>query len=367
MPETVTADEIKTLLKLEPNATCGFVRETYKSDLTIAPGGLPAPFADGRPLGTALIFMVTPEAPVKLHRIDNEQLYHYYLGDPIEVLLLRENGDSELVVVGPNIVGGHMLQLYIPGNTFHTARVTGKRRWFLGASTEWPGVVQRDRDVEFGDIDRARGQISRKPPPTSANSPCRRRSSELTGSGSMTVVLVAAARRAQHGPSGLTRSVYRSEPNPVPSGDRLPQRHAVPGRDPEQLGGAPNQIRLEFVYDAVGHHHFPQHLDDPLAAVLVELAAKNVGEAVKIDRFVLLLRGFPHQPAHLFVVELELLPQQGLERPAFGRIELSVDHRRVHQQRRGSQTQLVLAKIPRRLVIAGDEIDEFLEPGPDRH
>ena len=38
MPETVTADEIKTLLKLEPNETCGFVRETYKSDLTIAPG-----------------------------------------------------------------------------------------------------------------------------------------------------------------------------------------------------------------------------------------------------------------------------------------------------------------------------------------
>ncbi len=94
MPETVTADEIRTLLKLEPNATCGFVRETYKSDLTIAPGGLPAPFADGRPLGSALYFMVTPEAPVKLHRIKNDQLYHYYLGDPIEVLLLRENGDQ---------------------------------------------------------------------------------------------------------------------------------------------------------------------------------------------------------------------------------------------------------------------------------
>jgi len=114
MPDTVTADEIKTLLKLEPNATCGFVRETYKSDLMIAPGGPQAPFADGRPLGTPLIFMVTPEAPVKLHRIDNEQLYQYYLDDPIEVLLLRENGDSELVVVGPNIAGGHMLQLYIP-------------------------------------------------------------------------------------------------------------------------------------------------------------------------------------------------------------------------------------------------------------
>ena len=77
------ADGIKALLKLEPNQTCGFVRETYKSALQIAPGGLPAPFADGRSLGSALYFMVTPEAPVKLHRIKNDQLYHYYLGDPL--------------------------------------------------------------------------------------------------------------------------------------------------------------------------------------------------------------------------------------------------------------------------------------------
>jgi predicted cupin superfamily sugar epimerase len=165
MPESVTANEIKTLLKLEPNATCCFVRETYKSDLMIAPGGLPAPFEDGRPLGSALYFMVTPDAPVKLHRIKNEQLYHYYLGDPIEVLLLRENGDSELVIVGPNIVGGHVLQLFIPGNTFHTARVTGKRRWFLGASTEWPGVVVRDRDVELGDVE----QLATKYPEAAAD------------------------------------------------------------------------------------------------------------------------------------------------------------------------------------------------------
>ena len=164
MPDNVSAEEIKTLLKLEPNQTCGFVRATYKSDLSIAAGGLPAPFADGRPLGTALYFMVTPEAPVKLHRIKNDQLYHYYLGDPIEVLLLRENGDSELVVVGPNVAGGQLLQLFIPGNTFHTARVTGKRRWFLGASTEWPGVTP-DEDAELGNSE----ELAAKYPESSAD------------------------------------------------------------------------------------------------------------------------------------------------------------------------------------------------------
>jgi predicted cupin superfamily sugar epimerase len=151
MADELTADEIRTLLELEPNATCGFVRITYLSPHSIAAGGLPSPFSDGRPIGSALYFMVTPTAPVRLHRIRNDQLYHYYLGDPLEVLLLRSEGTGERVIVGPNVRGGERIQLFIPGNTFHTARVIGRHRWFLGASTEWPGVVPAD--VELGNVD----------------------------------------------------------------------------------------------------------------------------------------------------------------------------------------------------------------------
>lgn len=150
--DDLTADKVQELLGLEPNATCGFVRLTFLSKEAIAPGGLPAPFADGRPLGSALYFQVTPHAPVRLHRIRNDQLYHYYLGDPLEVFLLHEDGSTDTVVIGPDLLGGQRPQLLIPGNTFHTARLTGQRRWFLGASTEWPGVVPAE-DVEIGDLD----------------------------------------------------------------------------------------------------------------------------------------------------------------------------------------------------------------------
>jgi hypothetical protein len=88
---------------------------------------------------------------VRLHRIRNDQLYHYYLGDPIEVLMLRADGITERGVVGPDLRSGQRAQLLIPGNTFHTAGVIGQRRWFLGASTEWPGV--EPADVEIGDVD----------------------------------------------------------------------------------------------------------------------------------------------------------------------------------------------------------------------
>ena len=60
-----------------------------------------APFADGRAAGSALYFMMTPEEPVKLHRIRNDQLYHYYLGDPIEVLTMGRS--TQFHIVGPDL------------------------------------------------------------------------------------------------------------------------------------------------------------------------------------------------------------------------------------------------------------------------
>ena len=103
--------------------------------------------------------MVTPTAPVRLHRIRNDQLYHYYLGDPLEVFLLRNDGTSERVIVGPDLRGGERIQLCIPGDTIHTARVMGRRRWFLGASTEWPGVVPAD--VEIGEVEKLSAKYPR--------------------------------------------------------------------------------------------------------------------------------------------------------------------------------------------------------------
>lgn len=148
-----TAEEILELLQLAPNATCGFVRVTFTSRLSVAAGGLPVPFADGRPLGSALYFLVTPHAPVRPHRIKNDQLYHYYLGDPLELFLLHSGGNAERVVVGPDIRSGQRVQLLIPGSTFHTARLLGQGEWFLGASTEWPAVVPTE-DVEIGNVEK---------------------------------------------------------------------------------------------------------------------------------------------------------------------------------------------------------------------
>ncbi len=168
----MTAEEVRALLGLEANATCGFVRETWRSVLSIAPGGLASPFADGRPLGSALYFLVSPAAPVKLHRIRNHQLYHYYLGDPLEVLLLHEDGEAERVIVGPDLRAGQRVQLLIPGWTFHTARL-GRRAALVPRRQH--GMARRgSRRCRAWRSRRRWRRVIRKSPPTSAASrdPC---------------------------------------------------------------------------------------------------------------------------------------------------------------------------------------------------
>ena len=144
---TETAQDIIAALGLSPAQTCGFTRVSYASELET--DALPAPFAAPRPIGTALYFLVTPEAPVRPHRIRNDQLYHYYRGEPLELLLLHGHGRTERVTMGPDLAAGQHVQFFIPGGTFHTARVPDG--WFLGGSTEWPGVVPTD--VELGDVE----------------------------------------------------------------------------------------------------------------------------------------------------------------------------------------------------------------------
>src|SRR6266487_3096452 len=120
---SLSAENIRQLLGLQRHPTCGFVAESYRSTLRIPAPALPAEYGGSRPQGSVLYFLVTPDAQIRLHRIRNDQMYHHYLGDPLEVLLLYQNGSAEIVVIGNDLEAGMRPQLFIPGSTFHIARL----------------------------------------------------------------------------------------------------------------------------------------------------------------------------------------------------------------------------------------------------
>ena len=147
----LSSSQIQQLLQLAPPTTCGFVSEPYRSGWQIPQSALPAGYEGGRSLGNVFYFLVTPEARVLLHRIRSHQMYHHYLGDPLDVLLLYADGRSEVKRVGADLAAGMRPQLFIPGGTFHTARVAAGGEYALLGTSVW--LRAEPADVELGEID----------------------------------------------------------------------------------------------------------------------------------------------------------------------------------------------------------------------
>jgi predicted cupin superfamily sugar epimerase len=149
---TLSPAEIIDLLGLQPHPTCGFFRETYRSDLRVPANTFGRGYEGDRALGGVLYFLVTPEAPVRLHRIRSDQMYHHYLGDPLEVLLLYPDGKSEVRLVGSELAAGMRPQMLVPGATFHAARLPSGGKFSLLGTSVW--LRAEPSDVEIGHPER---------------------------------------------------------------------------------------------------------------------------------------------------------------------------------------------------------------------
>lgn len=148
----ISRDDVAKLLGLQTLTTCGWVNESFRSSVELPASVLPPGYVGEHSLGNILYFMVTPEAPVKLHRIRSDQMYHHYLGQPLEVLLLHADGRSETKTVGNDLAAGMRPQLLITGGTFHTARVPAGGSYSLLATSVW--LRAEPSDVEMGNPER---------------------------------------------------------------------------------------------------------------------------------------------------------------------------------------------------------------------
>lgn len=146
-----SAEQIIQLLQLQKHPTCGFVAETYRSAHQLPVGTLPPGYRETRALGSVLYFLVTPDAQIALHRIRADQMYHYYGGDPLEVLLLYPDGHGAVSTVGFDPQKGIRPQLFIPGGTYHVSRLALGGQYALLGTSEWPAV--EPEDVELGQVE----------------------------------------------------------------------------------------------------------------------------------------------------------------------------------------------------------------------
>ncbi len=131
----------------------GYFRQTYKADETVA---APAPDLEQpllKPRSTAILYLLSadPDSFSAIHRLPTDEIYHFYLGDPVELLLLRQEGESEVVTLGHEVLNEQHVQFAVPAGVWQGSRLVPGGEFALMGTTMAPGFV--DTDYVPGDRD----------------------------------------------------------------------------------------------------------------------------------------------------------------------------------------------------------------------
>ena len=128
------ADEVVRALGLQPlPEEGGLFSETFRDERS-----------------SAIYFMLVDPMVSRLHVLSGDEIYHWYAGAPLQMLLLHPDGSVDQPVLGPDIIRGERPQLRVPAGVWQGSHSTGA--WSLVGTTmappfDWQGFVMGDADV----------------------------------------------------------------------------------------------------------------------------------------------------------------------------------------------------------------------------
>ena len=110
----MTAEQVIQLFNLKPlDIEGGFYIENFRSKEIISSDHLPARYSTERCLSTAIYYLLTSNTISKMHRIISDEIFHFYLGDPVQMLQLNPNGNSKIIYIGNDVMAGQKPQVIV--------------------------------------------------------------------------------------------------------------------------------------------------------------------------------------------------------------------------------------------------------------
>ena len=109
-----------------------FFAQTYRSE---------GKHEDG-PVGTAGVGLYTVDPPSRslFHRLTFDEIWHFYAGDPLRLVLLHPDGSDEEVILG-DPAAGHGVQHVIRAGCWQAGEVAPGGAWSFFGVTMAPGFT----------------------------------------------------------------------------------------------------------------------------------------------------------------------------------------------------------------------------------
>jgi predicted cupin superfamily sugar epimerase len=152
----LTPEIIIQKLNLEPlPVEGGFFRRTYYGPENISANELPTRYPrQPRPYCSVIYFFLTAEAGCfsSLHRLPTDEVYHFYLGDPVEMVLLMEDGSSRRVILGQDLLAGQEVQWIVNRGVWQGSHLASGGAFALLGTTMSPAYETSDFEEGQRDV-----------------------------------------------------------------------------------------------------------------------------------------------------------------------------------------------------------------------
>ncbi len=142
-----TKETIIKQLNLLPHPEGGYYRETYRSSIEISEPNLPKAYQGNRNVSTCIYFLITSDNFSAFHRINQEEIWHFYLGAPILLHTISNKGTYQQFTIGNDFTKGQTPQLIVPGGDWFAAEIVEKDGFALVGCTVAPGFDFSDFDL----------------------------------------------------------------------------------------------------------------------------------------------------------------------------------------------------------------------------
>jgi len=143
----VTAEEIVRALGLAPHPEGGFFRETFRAE----PLPFELPGRGPRSASTSIYFLLAGDDFSAFHRVRSDEVWHHYLGAPLELHTLDDRDGHRVTRLGPRLELGERPQHVVVANAYQAARLV-EPGFALCGCTVAPGFDFRDFDMPTREV-----------------------------------------------------------------------------------------------------------------------------------------------------------------------------------------------------------------------
>ena len=134
-------------LRLEPHPEGGYFRQTYRSGVVIAREALPAGFSGARAASTAIYFLLEGKNFSAFHRLQSDELWHFYAGEQLVVHVIEPDGNYFRILLGRDLDGGQVLQGVVRAGCWFASHVADWNSFSVVGCTVAPGFDFEDFEM----------------------------------------------------------------------------------------------------------------------------------------------------------------------------------------------------------------------------